>query len=668
MNFFSELKRRNVYKVAVAYAVVGWLIVQIATQTFPFFEIPNWAVRLVILLVVIGFPVALVVAWAFELTPAGLKRTESTAHIPEKQTGGRAWIYVVIAGAVLSIGLFFVGRYTAMRTTGAEEGSRRSGTASLSEKSIAVLPFASLSEDKANAYFADGIQDEILTRLSKIAELKVISRTSTQQYQSKPGNISEIAKQLGVAHILEGSVQKAGDSVRVNVQLIKADGDAHVWAETYDRKLIDVFAVESEVAERIAASLEAKLTGREKQQLAQVPTQNSEAYDAYLRGLGLSTSQSEQKIEQGRQFFRRAVELDPQFALAWAALATQEAFRYFAAHRTPEQLAAAQSAMETAVRLQPESSESHAGAGAFYYYCLQDFDRALAEYGKARELSPSNAVAIGMIGLVKRRQGKLDETIQLLLEATVLDPRNTDLWVNLARSHRGARRFTEARALFDRALAILPGDDAITAEKIETYLGEGDLEGADKLLRGIKVELDSESFGNSIGLLVLRRDLAGAKVRLSEHMNDKASPFRLMLARLELALIQAATGDLVTARPVLEELRAQFEAQRKQGDRTLELVDSIIDISAVLGDRATVEREAEPMLQATSRDRWRWPHSHQVLARAYAWLGDADRALPHIEQALQPSQQGMTPAYLRLDPIWDKIRNDPRFQKLAEGK
>jgi TolB-like protein/Tfp pilus assembly protein PilF len=661
-SFFSELKRRNVYKVAVAYAVVAWLLIQAASILFPTFEAPPWVMKVVVVIIAIGFPIALIIAWAFEMTPEGMKRTENIApdeKIPQWSRRKFAALVVsvaVVAGALL---LFQLSRNPASNPANPASPER------VMDKSIAVLPFASLSEDKANAYFADGIQDEILTRLSKIAELKVISRTSTQQYQSKPGNISEIGKQLGVAHILEGSVQKAGESVRVNVQLIKADGDVHVWAETYDRKLMDVFAVESEVAERIAASLEAKLTGREKQQLAQVPTQNADAYDAYLRGLGLSTSQGEQEIEQSRKFFRRAVDLDPQFALAWAALATQEAFKYFAAHKTTEQLAAAQTAMETAVRLQPESSESHAAAGSFYYYCLQDFDRALAEYKKARELSPSNAVAIGMTGLVKRRQGRLDETVELLLEATGLDPRNTDLWVNLGRSHRGARRFKEARAMLDRALAILPGDDAIIAEKIETYLGEGDLEGAEKILQGIKLDLKSESFENSVGLLVLRRDFAGAKAKLSEHLHDEASPVRQMIARLDLAILQAITGDLAAAQPVLEELRAQFDTQRKQGDRTLELVDAIIDISAVLGDRATVEREAEPMLQATARDRWRWPHSHRVVGRAYAWLGDAGRALPHIEKALEPSPQGLTPAYLRLDPVWDKIRSDARFQKLA---
>ena len=359
------------------------------------------------------------------------------------------------------------------------------------------------------------------------------------------------------------------------------------------------------------------------------------------------------------------MDLDPQFALAWAALATQEAFKYFAAHKTAEQFAVAQSAMETAVRLQPESSESHAAAGSFYYYCLQDFDRALAEFKKAHELSPSNAVAIGMTGLVKRRQGKLDETIQLLLDAAVVDPRNADVWVNLGRSHRGARRFKEARAMYDRALAVLPSDNLIISEKIETYLAEGDLETAEKMLEGMTLDLKSDSFGHSVALLVFRRNFAGAIARISEHLNDDASPVRRMIARLDLAFIQAATGDLATAKPVLEELRAQFDTARKQGDRTLDLVDAIIDISAILGDRATVEREADPLLQATAHDRWRWPRSHFVVARAYAFLGDVERALPHIEQALQASQQGLTPAYLRLDPAWDKIRNDPRFQRLA---
>jgi TolB-like protein len=242
--FFAELKRRNVYKVAIAYAVVAWLLMQIATQIFPFLEIPNWAIRLVIMLIVIGFPIALVIAWAFELTPEGLKRTEFADELPKRSARSRAWIYVIVIAGAVSVGLFFVGRYTAPNTRG--------GAVEVVTKSIAVLPFENLSHDPDNAYFADGIQEEILTRLSKIADLKVISRTSTQRFKSAPDNLLEIARQLGVTNILEGSVQRSADQVRVNVQLIKAATDAHLWADTFDRKLTDIFAVETEIAKTVA--------------------------------------------------------------------------------------------------------------------------------------------------------------------------------------------------------------------------------------------------------------------------------------------------------------------------------------------------------------------------------------------------------------------------------
>src|SRR5213082_2507521 len=322
-NFFAELKRRNVYKVAVAYAVVAWLLIQVATQVFPFFEVPNWAVRLVVLLIIIGFPIALVIAWAFELTPEGLKRTEVADAAPAPRSRSRAWVYVVLIAGALSAGLFFLGRFTA--------STKQSVPADVSSKSIAVLPFDNLSSDKENAYFASGIQDEIITRLAKIADLKVISRTSTQQYQSKPGNLSEIAKQLGVANILEGSVQKAADQVRVNVQLVNAQTDSHLWADTYDRKLADIFGIESEIAKRIADSLQAKLTGREKQTLAVKPTNNPEAYDAYLRGLAFEARNGAwiDLLMKAIGFYEQAVQLDPKFALAWARLSRAEALLYF---------------------------------------------------------------------------------------------------------------------------------------------------------------------------------------------------------------------------------------------------------------------------------------------------------------------------------------------------
>src|SRR5438094_2850402 len=258
-NFFSELKRRNVYKVAVAYAVVGWVIAQIATQIFPFLEIPNWVVRLIIVLIAIGFPIALVIAWAFEATPEGIKRTEVADTMPAVAGQKKhAWIYVVIVGAAISVALFFLGRYTAQ----SREGGRTPTTAgSLPQKSIAVLPFDNLSRDPDNAFFAEGVQDEILTRLAKVADLKVIARTSTQKFKSAPTDLRDVAKQHGVMNVLEGSVQKSNDQVRVNVQLINALTDAHLWADTYDRRLIDIFSVESEIAKTIADTLQAKLTG-----------------------------------------------------------------------------------------------------------------------------------------------------------------------------------------------------------------------------------------------------------------------------------------------------------------------------------------------------------------------------------------------------------------------
>src|SRR5213593_4091730 len=309
-NFFAELRRRNVYKVAVAYAVVGWVIAQIATQIFPFLEIPNWIVRLVIILIAIGFPIALVIAWAFEITPQGIERTEVADTMPLAAGQKKhAWIYVAIVGAVLSIGLFFLGRY-----------GFRNGTSSSSElpqKSIAVLPFDNLSRDPDNAFFAEGVQDEILTRLAKVADLKVIARTSTQKFKSAPTDLRDIAKQLGVMNILEGSVQKANDQVRVNVQLINALTDAHLWADTYDRKLIDIFSVESEIAKTIADTLQVKLTGSEKQMMTAQPTTDTAAYELYHKGRSLWEKRTGDNIRKAIEYFNQAIAKDPNYALAY---------------------------------------------------------------------------------------------------------------------------------------------------------------------------------------------------------------------------------------------------------------------------------------------------------------------------------------------------------------
>jgi len=406
-NFFAELKRRNVYKVAVAYAVVGWVIAQVATQIFPFLEIPNWIVRLVIVLIAIGFPVALVIAWAFEATPEGIKRTEDVDAMP-MATGQKkhAWIYVVVIGAAVSVALFFLGRYTARNIAGASNRE-------LPPKSIAVLPFENLSDDKSNAYFTEGIQEEILTRLSKIADLKVISRTSTQKFKSAPTDLSEIAKQLGVANILEGSVQKASDQVRISVQLINALNDSHLWAETYDRKMIDMFGVESDVAQKIAGSLEAKLTGKEKAAVEERGTSNSQAYEAYLHAIALRDAQADADQIRHREYLREAVKLDPNFAEAWAWLAVAESSRYFFPEESAEQKERARTAAETALRLAPDSADSQGAMGMYCYYVEKNYDQALHWLDQASSTSPNDSKFIASSALVKRRQGKLDESTAL---------------------------------------------------------------------------------------------------------------------------------------------------------------------------------------------------------------------------------------------------------------
>src|SRR5215470_15274070 len=397
-NFFGELKRRNVYKVAIAYAVVAWLLMQVASQIFPFFEIPNWAVRLVVLLVILGFPIALVLAWAFELTPEGIKRTEDVDLSKSiRRKTGRKLDFLIIAVLLLVIAGLLFQRFHAKVSP---------AVSSSPGKSIAVLPFENLSEDKANAYFAEGIQEEILTRLAKIADLKVISRTSTQRYQSKPGNLGEIAKQLGVANILEGSVQKAGDTVRVSVNLIQAASDSHLWADTYDRKLTDILGVESEIAKTIAEQLQVKLTGHEEQALAVKPTNNPEAYDAYLRGLAFEArgNYSLDAPMKAVDSYERAVQLDPNFALAWARLSVAHAFVYFipldtaAARRD-----AAKRALENAQRLKPNSPETLLAQGYYEYWVLRDYGSAKTTFKEVSKLLPGSSKVLQALGVVTRR-------------------------------------------------------------------------------------------------------------------------------------------------------------------------------------------------------------------------------------------------------------------------
>ena len=447
-NFFSELKRRNVYKVAVAYAIVGWLLVQIATQVFPFLEIPNWVVRLVIVLVGIGFPIALVVAWAFELTPEGIKRTEdvdlaASARQPRKH----AWIFVVIVGAAFSIGLFFIGRYTGRNATSAVRTE-------LPAKSIAVLPFDNLSRDPENAYFAEGVQDEILSRLAKVADLKVISRTSTQRFKSAPANLPDIAKQLGVTNILEGSVQKSADQVRVSVQLINALTDAHLWAETYDRKLTDIFAVESEIAKTVAETLQAKLTGSEKSSIAKVPTANPEAYELYLKGKFFLAKRSGADLRKAIEYFDQAIAKDPNYALAYVGLADSYMLLPTYGSVSPrDSLPPAKGALKKALELDDSLAEAHASFGLLANLEL-DLQHAVEEVQRAIELKPNYATAHHWLALGFMILGRFDPAISEAKRAIELDPLSLIINADCGWVYFNARRYDEAEAQARRTLEM----------------------------------------------------------------------------------------------------------------------------------------------------------------------------------------------------------------------
>ncbi|HUE41338.1 MAG TPA: tetratricopeptide repeat protein [Chthoniobacterales bacterium] len=450
LSFFTELKRRNVYKVAVAYAVVGWLIAQIATQIFPFLEIPNWTVRLVIVLIAIGFPVALVIAWAFEATPEGIKRTE-VADAKHEHSRGKTWIYVVIIGAAISVALFFVGRFTAGNNSNAARTE-------LPAKSIAVLPFDSLSRDPDNAFFAEGVQDEILTRLAKVADLKVIARTSTQKFKSAPDDLRNVANQLGVMNILEGSVQKANDQVRVNVQLINGLTNAHLWAEIYDRKLTDIFAVESDIAKTIADTLQAKLTGSEKTAISKEPTSNTEAYELYHKGRSLWGKRTGDNIPKAISFYEQAIARDPNYALAYAGLSSAYILSpFYADANRLEMSAKAKEAALKALQLDPNLAEAHAALGKVLFFGEIDLAGAAREYKRAIELKPNDADAHHWFSNdILAALGRFDEAIAEGKRSVELDPLSVVINADLGETFYFAKRYDESVTQLRKTIEIDP--------------------------------------------------------------------------------------------------------------------------------------------------------------------------------------------------------------------
>jgi TolB-like protein/Tfp pilus assembly protein PilF len=451
-NLFLELKRRNVYKVGVAYIVAGWALSQGIAQVFPVFDVPNWVVRSLVLLIIVGLPVALVLAWMFEITPQGIKRTETAdAMRGATERTKHGWIYVVVIGGLLSIGLFFLGRYTAQTPRQSEEAS-----GVIPEKSIAVLPFDNLSGDPDNAYFTEGVQDEILTRLAKVADLKVIARTSTQKFRSAPENLAEIAKQLGVRNILEGSVQKANDQVRVNVQLINALTYAHLWADTYDRRSTDIFAVESEIAKNVADALQAKLTGSEKSSIAKAPTADPEAYELYLKGRFFWNKRSGADLRKAIEYFNQAIAKDPNYALAYAGLADSYLLLpNYGSASTQESVPPARAALKKALELDDSLAEAHASSGLLDTFECR-LDRAISDFERAIQLKPNYATAHHWLMFGRLSLGHLDQAIEEGKRALKLDPLSPIINADFAWTYFCARRFDKAERQARKTLEIDP--------------------------------------------------------------------------------------------------------------------------------------------------------------------------------------------------------------------
>jgi TolB-like protein/class 3 adenylate cyclase/Tfp pilus assembly protein PilF len=562
--------------------------------------------------------------------------------------------------------------------------SKRTATISAApEKSIAVLPFENLSRDPDNAYFADGIQDEILTRLSKIADLKVISRTSTQHYKSAPENLPEIAKQLGVAHILEGSVQKAGNAVHINVQLIKAATDAHLWGESYDRELQNIFGVEGEVAKAIADQLRAKLTGQEEQVIATKPTNNTEAYDSYLRGLAYTVKGLTPASSLGAQKnLREAVRLDPKFALAWALLSNADAAGYIALTLQPTSTLReeARQAAETALTLQPNLGEAILAKGSYYYACLKDYDTAEHYFEQARPLLPNNSRIPAQLAYVARRRGQWDQSEAYFNEAERLDPRNVGLLAQHSLSYMALRRFPEALQKLDQVLNITPDDVDAVATKAAIAQAQGDLPRASALLAPLRPSPELyQTIETQVYQAILERRAAPAIPRLKEILAkpDPALGYLNGELRFWLGWVLEVAGDHAGAQESWRQARGELENFLKDQPENYVLIGDLALINMGLGDKTAALTLSERAMTALpiEKDALSGPRPLEILARVTAQAGQPDRAIATLEKLLSIPGTGalgenvpLTPALLRLDPMFDPLRNDPRFQKLAASE
>jgi TolB-like protein/cytochrome c-type biogenesis protein CcmH/NrfG len=659
--FFEEVKRRKVYRVAVAYVIAAGGIIQLASAAFPAWELPNWSLRLVIVLLLIGFPIALILAWAFDITSQGVKATPAVAA-PGSHLR-RNIIMLVATGMIISAaaGFFLLPRASARKI----------------DKSIAVLPFENLSDEKENAYFADGVQDDILTNLSKIGDLKVISRTSVMSYRGHAPNVREIGKALGVSTILEGSVRRAGNRVRVNVQLIDATTDEHLWANDYDRDLTDVFAIQTDLAQKIANELQAKLSPTEKARIESKPTQNSEAYLAFVQGHDLQSSSYEDlaKLKQGEEAYARATTLDPNFALAFARYSQLESWLVHSFEATPARRQKAREFAQRALELQPNLPEAHLALGFAHYYVDNDFDAAAREFEVAQRGLPNESEVYLALGAIQRRQGKWNESNASLEKAVSLSPNDTWSIQNLALNYEMERNFEAANKAIDRALAVNPNDVAALGYKAKFAIEEkGDFETAEKIAAKMKTvpqspEIQSRFASEYVGLLMLERKFEEAE-RVAEKLPDgllNTFPGALCGKYNSIGTIKLVLRNEAGAREALLKAKAFAEDLVKQNPDIAQAHAQLAGVLAWLGEKeaalATIKR-AQEMLPET-KDAFGGPEITVAAAEIHALVGDADGAIALLDGLLQRPSPVNVPV-LKLDPLWDPLRKNPRFQALLD--
>ncbi len=672
-DFFAELKRRNVYKVAVAYAVIAWLLIQVATQVFPFFKIPDWTVQLIVLLLILGFPVAMILAWAFELTPEGIKREEDVDRRISRKTGRKLTALVVVFAA-MAAGLMVFRVVRSERS--AEAGNQSEHSAKIESKSIAVLPFENLSDEKQNAYLAVGLVDEILTDLTKVADLKVICRTSVMQYTSGEGqDVRKIAAALGVAHILMGSVQRVGSRLRIHAQLVDGATAAQTWAESYDRGVTDIFAVESDLAQAMVTQLHAKLSPAERAEIVSDPTSDLEAFDLYTQARELHASsvvaQGEEKRLQAITLLEQATKRDPQFLRAYCTLVRIHSEIYLLGmDHTEARLRLAEGALQNAIRLQPDAGETHLAA-AFLRYCQLDYDAARRELAAAQRVLPNESFVFELEGYIDRRQGRWEESERNLLRALDLDPRNFYFLQQLSLSYEKQRRFDEVRVLMDRALAVVPNDSGARTNRAEVDLfARADTKAArlafDEMIRD-DPQASRDLAVELVQLALYERDFDAADRALAGMEEKGGLEGAFAFPRSWYAgLIAQAKGETAAARAEFTTARAEVAKDLSAQGEFPQPLSVLAMIDAALGNKQTAVtegRRASELLPLT-QDAITGADILQHLAVTYAWCGDTDSALGELSN-LSKVPSDVNYGTLRLDPYWDSLRGDPRFAKIV---